>query len=273
MRKAARVLLAVASVLWGCGATDDDGRPLVGVTTSYIECAVHDLAGDAVRTVRLLPPGTCPGHFDVTPKMVRELRRCPLLLRFDFQAGLDERLSRLAERGLRIVAIPAGQGLCVPKTYAAVCRAVCEALRERIPDQADAFARRLLEVEARVAHLAEEMRAKVAAAGLQGTPVVTSGHQAVFCEALGLRVVARYTGGDEQSAARLAGLIEQGEEAGVRFVIANLQEGPQLADPLADRLRARAVVFSNFPSMAEGQTTFDELVRANVAALVGGARP
>jgi len=56
----------------------------------------------------------------------------------------------------------------------------------------------------------------------------------------------------------------------VRFIIANLQEGPQLAAPLAQRLAAQAVVFSNFPSMEDGQGTFDALVEANVASLTGG---
>jgi len=266
-------LLLAAWLLSGCGGSPDDGRPVVGVTTSYIECAVHDLAGDASRTVRLLPPGTCPGHFDVTPRMVRALRRCPVLLRFDFQAGLDEQFSRLTASGMRIIAVPAGKGLCVPETYAATCRAVCAALAGCLPTRADAFVERLKEVEARMARLDGELRARVAAAGIQGAPVVSSGHQAAFCEALGLRVVATYTGGDEQSLARLEALIGQGEEAGVRFVIANLQEGPQLADPLAQRLGARAVVFSNFPSMSAEQDTFDELVEANLRALTGEAKP
>ncbi len=107
----------------------------------------------------------------------------------------------------------------------------------------------------------------------QGAPVVASGHQAAFCQALGLRVVATFTGGDEQSIARLSELLERGDEAGVRLVVANLQEGPQLAEPLAQRFGARPVVFSNFPSMAEEQDTFDELVESNVRALTDGAAP
>lgn len=267
----AGVLLLAAGWLWcGCGGGTDDGRPAVAVTTSYLECAVRDLAGGRLRVVRLLPPGACPGHFDVTPAMVRSLRRCPVLLRFDFQAGLDERLARLRESGLRIIAIPAGNGLCVPATYAAACRAVCAALRECMPAEAEAFAEGLTAAEARVARLQSDIRQRVAAAGLAGTPVVASGHQAAFCEALGLKVVAKFTGGDEQSLTRLADLIERGEEGGVKLVVANLQEGPQLADPLAQRLGARPVVLSNFPSMAPDQDTFEKLLEWNLRALMGG---
>ncbi len=266
-------LWAAAWLLCGCGGSNDDGRPVVGVTTSYIECAARDLAGEAIRTVRLLPPGSCPGHFDVTPSMLRDLRRCPLLLRFDFQAGLDERLSSLAASGLRVAAVPAGQGLCTPATYLEACRSVQAALFQELPEHAAVLLERLRDIEARMAQLSDRLRARVAAAGLQGAPVVASGHQAAFCQALGLRVVATFTGGDEQSIARLSELLERGDEAGVRLVVANLQEGHQLAEPLAQRFGARPVVFSNFPSMAEEQDTFDELVESNVRALTDGAAP
>ncbi|MFW6108493.1 MAG: metal ABC transporter substrate-binding protein [bacterium] len=266
------ILLIGACLVAGCDG-EDDGRPKLGVATSYLECAVRDLAGDEFQIVRMLPPGSCPGHFDVTPAMVSRLRECSLLLRFGFQDGLDARLARLKEDGLRSVPIPAGEGLCVPATYAETCRAVCAALCEAHPGREAAYAARLTRIEARMAKLAEEAASAVRRAGLEGAPVIASGHQAAFCEVLGLRVLATYTGGGTQSLSRLRACIAEGERAGVRLVVATLQEGPQLADPLAHRLDARAVVFSNFPSMDDGQKTFDDLVRDNVAALTDGGQP
>lgn len=267
----ARMLLALL-LLVGCAKEGrDDGRPPLGVTTSYIECAVLDLAGDQFRIVRMLPPGSCPGHFDVTPAMVADLRACRLLLRFDFQTGLDGRLARLRDRGMSIVPIPAAEGLCIPATYLGTCRAVHGALCDAYPEHGSRYAERLAAIGKRMDDLTASARARVEGAGLRRASVVASGHQTAFCKALGLDVVAAYTGGE--SLARLEACIARGEEAGVRFVVATLQEGPQLAEPLAHRLKAKAVVFSNFPSMAEGQTTFDDLVKANVAGLVaaGGA--
>ncbi|MFP4058693.1 MAG: metal ABC transporter substrate-binding protein [Candidatus Brocadiia bacterium] len=265
---AAALLLGLA----GCGE-EEDPRPKLAVTTSYLECAVRDLAAEEFHIIRMLPPGTCPGHFDVTPAMVSRLRECPLLLRFDFQEGLEEKLRRLEAHGLRSVAVPAGEGLCVPATYAETCRAVCGALGEVYPEREAAYRARLASIEARMEALREEAASAVRRAGLGGAPVVASGHQASFCAALGLRVLATYTGGDAQKLSRLQACIAEGHRAAVRLVVANLQEGPQLADPLAHRLGARAVVLSNFPSMEEGQRTFDELVRANVAALCDGCLP
>ncbi len=268
----APLLLLAAGLLAGC-TEDDDGRPQLGVTTSYLECAARDLAGEEFQIVRMLPPGTCPGHFDVTPAMVQRLRECSLLLRFDFQEGLDAKLARLKDQGLRTVPIPAGEGLCVPDTYAETCRAVCAALGEAYPQHQSAYKTRMQSVESRMGSLADKIARTVEKAGLAGAPVVASGHQATFCAALGLEVVATYTGSNMQKLSQLQACIGKGERAGVRCVVATLQEGPQLAEPLAHRLEARTVVFSNFPSMEEGQRTFDALVRANVAALIGESSP
>jgi ABC-type Zn uptake system ZnuABC Zn-binding protein ZnuA len=150
---------------------------------------------------------------------------------------------------------------------------VCAALGEAYPQRESAYRARMQSIESRMVKLSDEIAAAVQGAGLAGAPVVASGHQATFCAAVGLEVVATYTGSNTQKLSQLQRCIGKGERAGVRCVVATLQEGPQLAEPLAHRLGARTVVFSNFPSMEEGQRTFDALVRANVAALVGESSP
>ncbi len=265
------VALALA-LLAGCSREQDDPRPVIATTTSYLECAVADLAGERFRSVRLLPPGSCPGHFDLSPAMLEHLAAAKLLLRFEFQSSLDERLARFRNGGLRIVTVVSPEGLCVPATYATICRDVCRGLCDIDPARAADYQRRLSEIEARMTVLLNEARGEVESAGLSGTRVLASGHQAHFCRALGLDVLATFTGREAAGFKELENCIRAGTNAGVRFVIANLQEGELLAAPLADRLGAPVVVMSNFPSMQGGETTFDALVRRNVAALLEANR-
>ena len=264
------------SAVSGCGR---DGQavgdaPCVGVTTSYIECAVRDLAPDRFRIVRLLPPGGCPGHFDVTPKMIEDLRGAGMLFRFDFQRSLDAKLERLKAFGLEIVPVPAGEGMGLPGTYERVCQAVCEALSQRWPAEASRFRSRLASVRPRLGRLGNQCRRRIKKAGLTGTKVLSSGHQEGFCKWLGLRVVGTIPRGEAARISELTEGLEKGETEHVKLVVGNLQEGPRVARTLAKRLGVRLVVFSNFPSMARDQMTFDDLVRWNVGALVGSvSRP
>ena len=265
------LLLCVAAALAGCSRPPADSRPVAAVTTSYLECAVQDLAGSSWRVARLLPPGCCPGHFDVSPAMLDTLSDSRILLRFEFQSSLDEKLRHFCRNGLKIVAVPSPEGLCLPATYAEVCRAVCTALCEAQPEHAAEYQVRVAEIEKRMDDLALEIKTSIADSPAAGARVVASAHQARFCGELGLDLAAAFTGQESAGLKELEQCIDAGKGARVRFIVANLQEGVQLAAPLADRLEAKIVVFSNFPAMTADETTFDALVRRNIAALLAAA--
>ena len=104
-----------------------------------------------------------------------------------------------------------------------------------------------------------------------GESVIASGHQEVFCRWLGLDVAASYSGGNTSSLRQLEEIIQKGQSSGVRFIIANLQEGEQQSRALSAHLGAESVVFSNFPDMSPGQQTFFDLVRDNIDNLIQAA--
>ena len=66
----------------------------VAVSSPYLEAAVREVLCRDVPMVRLAGPSMCPGHFDMRPSQISELARCGLLVRFDFQQALDEKLAR-----------------------------------------------------------------------------------------------------------------------------------------------------------------------------------
>jgi len=239
----------------------------IAVTNSYLQCAVCDLWGTDVAVLCLAPPGMCPGHFDISPAQVRQLKSCKLLLRFDFQQGVEQRLERMRQGGLDIESVQAPAGLCVPDSYLGVCRQVCQVLSRTYPQQAAQFEARLGAIQERLAQLAGELRQDVAAAGVVSAGVLTSHHQAEFVRWLGLDPIAAFVGSDSETVASIDHCLKMTAGREVRFVIANQQEGTALAQALAERCRARAVVFSNFPGNCEDQTGFDRLLQGNVRLL------
>ena len=266
------LVLCVVAVA-GCSRAKVDlsGPGRIAVTTSWLGCALRDVTGGAFDVIRMSPPGSCPGHFDMKPSQLAAIRGCDLLMRFDFQKGLDAGLARMREEDLRIVSVAAGDGLCVPETYLDSCRQVARAVSERYPNLKDTCDAELRRTEARLGSLAGEVHRRMKEADLVGKKVLSSAHQAVFARWLGLDVVGTFKGSDSETVRALAGVIERGDRAGVKFVIANLQEGDKQAKALSRRLDARVVVFSNFPDMSEREQTFDDLVRANLDRLLEAA--
>lgn len=253
----------------GCRPTADaDRAPVVATTTSYLEAAVCDLPGEEAPVLRLAEPGTCPGHFDLRPSQAETLRRCRVLLRFDFQKSIETPLAGCGINGPAVGAITVRRGMGLPESYLEASRQTAEHLVGTGLLERAAAEDRLGALAARLETLGSELTNRVAQSGLAGMPVVASAHQRDFCEWLGLRVVATFRAADTASIREIEQAIAAGRLAEVKLVVANRPEGRRTADALAGRLGARVVVFENFPDRVNGRISFAQMIRANLARLI-----
>jgi zinc transport system substrate-binding protein len=266
------LVVLTCALVGGCRDRQDIAKtPDVVVTNSYLQSAVHDLWGPDAKVLCLAAPGMCPGHFDISPGQVKAMRASRMLLLFDFQQQVESSLTRLKEGGLKVYLIEGPEGLCVPDSYLAVCRGVCECLSKEYPEKSGQFAARLTNVEKRLAALSDEQQGIIRQSDLVGADVLVSNHQVRFAQWLGLTPIATFVGSDIETVANIDHCLQGAAGHEVRFIIANRQEGTSLAQALGDRLKTKVVVFGNFPLETTSDTAFDSLVRANVKALVEAA--
>lgn len=262
-----RAFVLLTCLLAGCEPRGGPDAPSVAASNGLLAAAARDLLGPGFTVFSLAEPGACPGHFDVRPSQLRQLRAARLLLRFDFQASLDRQVGDAG--GPTIISIEAQSGLCVPETYRGVCRQVAAAaVRAGLIEQSAADAR-LSDIDRAMRTLADEVRGAVEAAGLKGRAVVASDHQAEFCRFLGLEIAATLTTAERATRSEIRRALTDGARAGL--VIANLPEGTDLADAVATSLDAHVVVFGNFPEPQAHGGRFEGLVRDNVRRLIEGA--
>lgn len=261
-------------VLPGCRRSEAPASgPKIAITTSYLEAAVRDLLGDNLGVVRLAEPGTCPGHFDIRPSQVAALHQCRALLRFDFQKSLDAKLATSGTNGPRVAEVSIRGGMCRPDSYLAACRQIADhlvALDLLRRTNADT---RLQVIALRLDVLSGDATNRLAQAGLAGSPVIASAHQRDFCEWLGFNVIAAFRAADTASIGEIEEAIDAGKLAQIKLVIANLPEGRRTADALAERLKARVVVFENFPALRNSGVSFDAMLSANIETLLRAAVP
>lgn len=243
-------------------------RVEIAVSNSYLGSVVGALSGNDADVLCLAPPGMCPGHFDISPSQVEQLADCRLLLLFDFQEQVAQRLSRLREKGLKTVLVSKPGGLCVPATYVAVCREVSGVLSSEYPEMSGSYRERLSVIEKGMKGLSEDLLGELRREGISSAKVVVSNHQADFVRHLGFETIATFAGSDIETVAGIDRCIKNAEGEDVRFVIANKQEGVGVAKALAQRLGGGAVVFSNFPEVGGGVNAFHDLLRSNVSALL-----
>jgi zinc transport system substrate-binding protein len=266
-RRTAIVFLSLVLALLpaACRRSADSSPLAVAASNSLLACAARDLLGQSTPVLALAEPGMCPGHFDMRPSQIDALRRCRLLLRMDFQESLDAKLSAAIDRGLLVAQIRIAGGLCEPESYLTACQQTADALVAAGLLDRTAAEDRLGEIAARIGRLASRCRQRAAA--WKDKPVLASAHQEAFCRWLGLNVVATFGAADTAGARQINQAIRLSSEAGVGLVVANLPEGRRVADALAERLGAKVVVFDNFPALNSGQSSFDDLLEANIHAL------
>lgn len=258
--------------LMGCAKKSDDSpQPTIAVANSYLAAVVRDLGVDSSNVMTFVPPGMCPGHFDLTPSQANRLLSCSVLLVFDFQNQIASSLPRVSKSGLKVIVISPQPGLCVPDTYLSVVRQVAAALDSANTNPAADAASRLTAIENRMKALERKMQSEIDTAGIRNAPILVSKHQEVFTQWLGLNPIGTFRGSDTETPGPIQTALESAAQQPMRWVVANRQEGTELAQTLANRLSARLVVFGNFPEAThEGGElpAFDSLICDNLRHLV-----
>ncbi len=254
----------------GCSGRKCKNRKEIACSTSYTEAAVYDLLGTDTNILRLAGPGMCPGHFDITPKQVDALIKCRVLFRFDFQTALEKKISQTERTDkLLIGVIKLNRGLCVPDTYLSVCKQCAEILVKAGLANRVHMKNRINVIKKRIAIVSNKVKREIERAGFSGMTVLSSVHQKDFCNWLDLKVVGKLPSADKADFENIEAAIKSGLQHKVKYVIANLQEGRQLADAIAERLGAKIIVFSNFPETNKPiRNAFDKLIETNVDRLI-----
>jgi len=238
------------------------------VTTTMLECAARDLlsADTGIPVLVLVPPGSCPGHFDVPPSIVPVLRNAAVVVAHDYQRDLAAKLGQLGPPGTKVVQIETQGSLLVPEHYLRVTQQLSDVLVSAYPNHEARIRAALKAVKQKSQGLAEKVSARRAV--WESTPVIASAMQRQFCEWLKLRAVGQVARPEDVTPAELQALLNSKPA----LVVANLQEGPQAAQALAEKLAVPLVVFSNFPGAEGYGHGYEELLNENLRRLEEACR-
>jgi len=251
----------------GASATDHAERPLVVATTSMMEAAVKDVSSGLLDVYRMVPPGSCPGHYDASPRDLARIRSATAVFRHDYQGYLDRKIRRLGSVEKPIYVFETRQPQTIPDGYVDLCAQVSRVLSGIFPQEASRFESNLEKVKATVLERGAAERARLAP--LLPVRVVASSLQKDFCEWLGLEVVAEIDAAREMSLKNLGRAIQEARNKDAELVVANLQRGDREAKAVADRLKLPVVMLSNFPGGEDAKSTYLDLLADNVARLLG----
>jgi len=263
------LLLAGGPGLAGAEAAGAAGRLKVVASTALIAEIVADLAGEGVEIATLIPPASCPGHFDLRPADLKLLAAAHLFLLHDWQGvRFGESLIRAAANpGLRRVVLAVPGNWMVPAVQAAATGRIAEVLAEAQPRRAEEIRAAANRRAAAVQRAESRAAARLAAAGAGAAPALANAMQADFVRWAGFPVAGVFGRGEEMSPVEFAQAVSTGRDSLVRLVVDNLQSGSLSGRTIARELGVPAVTLSNFPGGLPGTETWEKALTRNVDLL------
>ncbi|MGB5926359.1 MAG: metal ABC transporter substrate-binding protein [Dehalococcoidia bacterium] len=240
--------------------------------SSLITNIIQDVAGDKVETRTLIPPGVCPGHYDVKPSDIEALANSKALFIHDYQEyfqNIAGAIEAAENPDLVITVLNVTGNWMVPAVQAEAVDKIAQALGEIDPDNAAYYEGKAAERAQAILAKGEEVEDRLSEAGVEGVKVICADMQAGFVIWAGFNTTAIYGRPEDLSLADVEQLVTDAIEAGVAVVIDNLQSGATAAsETMAQDIGAVQVTISNFPGGFENTETWEKTIDKNVDLLL-----
>jgi zinc transport system substrate-binding protein len=231
---------------------------LSGMITSF-------LPQDGYSVEAILPPGQCPGHYDVKLSDIEKMKKADLNVSFRGMSFLNK---ASPGGGAQLLVDAGGRNWMAPDSYIYGLGFLADELSKHFPEDRDEIMRRKEEMIRKVKTGANSLIEKIKRMGLFGKPIIVSSMQKEVLEWMGFRVVGEYGRPEAMSAKEVVRLSKIGRDQHAILVVDNLQSGPDAGKGIAETLGVPHVVLTNFPSEKGYLTTLRENVDAVVAAVM-----
>ncbi len=233
------------------------------VTTSLLECGVNDLTDDqnGWAVTRLIPPGNCPGHFDISPKAASRLKASGVLIRHDYQKSLTKKIENFGGEDLNIVTVKTPGSFLIPANYLKLLRQLRTGVADHFPGSRPMLKENFQRQRQHLQKLDKELQQRTAS--WKGTPVIAAKHQKQFVRYLGFEPVGILPRPSDTTAKSLKALMDKDPA----LIIGNRQSNADAARNLAARMDVPVAIVSNFPGVGDETLDYTTLLQQNLKSI------
>jgi len=211
----------------------------------------------------ILPPGQCPGHYDVKLTDIAKVKRADLVVSF---IGMPFMQHAEVDADKQLLIDAQDRNWMAPESYVTGLKLLTDKFSDLFPEYKREIAARreraILEIEQKNKNLSE----KIKRAGVAQRAIIASSMLKEPLRWMGFQIVGEYGRPESISAKEIADLTRVGKEKGAAIVVDNLQSGPEAGKGIAEGLGIPHVILSNFPSEKGYAATLEENVDAALKA-------
>lgn len=252
-----------------------DAQPSVDIVagSSLIGNIVQDVAGGELVTRTLIPPGVCPGHYDVQPSDIVALSNCAALFIHDYQqyfTNINDAVAAADNPSLNVTVIDVTGNWMIPAVQAEAVGSITQTLEKMDPENTAYYQQRAAARQQAILTYGEQVENTLQQTGVDGVKVICADMQADFVSWAGFDVVATFGRPEDLTPAAEAQLVDEANQAGAVLIIDNLQSGSKTLGPAIEQdIEAIPVTISNFPGGLANTETWEKAIDENVNLLLG----
>jgi len=228
------------------------------------------LPSDRFEVTVILPPGQCPGHYDLKLSDLANVKNADMVVSF---RGMPFMQGAEIDENRHFPVDSRGQNWMVPDAYIAGLETLADKFSELFPESALLINERKERAAREVAEKNAALKARMESAGVGQKPVIASSMIREPLEWMGFRVTGEYDRPESISAKEIADLVRTGKAEGAVLIADNLQSGPDAGKGIAEALGVTHVTIANFPLENGYAATLDDNVNAVLAAAFAGKLP
>jgi ABC-type Zn uptake system ZnuABC Zn-binding protein ZnuA len=245
-------------------------RLKIVATTSLIAEIVADVGGDVVEIATLIPPASCPGHFDIKPNDMKLLAEARLFFLHSWQGRTfsDGIIRAAGSHTLKKAVLDVPGNWMAPPVQVSATKRIAAVLADADPARAHAYRSAAARRSNEVLKIDAAQTQRLAQANVRDIRVLANDMQADFVRWAGFQVVGVFGRGEDMSPREVEDAIRLGREQAVRLVVDNLQSGKQAGIGIAKEIGSAQVTLSNFPGGFEGTETWEKAIVKNVDLLI-----
>lgn len=239
------------------------GELSVVMSTSMLASAAREITpqSESITIVTLLPPSSCPGHFDLSPRVIPLLKSATIAVRHDYQNIIEEKLAAMGAGSTTFLTVDTKESPLIPSNYYLLAKQIGTVYNSVFPEHHDEITIAVDSVKHRTDFLSKQ--ALTSAAPWKGRSVIASEHVSELCRWLGFNVAGIIKRPEDMTPQDFQNLVILKAD----IIVANLQEGVQGAESLGKRMKLPVAVLSNFPDADGFGTDYYSLMKTNLFRL------
>ena len=211
-------------------------------TTTDLSSIVLAIGKDRVTFHTIIPYGMCPGHTDISPREISQVKNADLVLANGFESFLSD---IILSKEINIFKIGTKENLMIPANHIRAAGELTNILIDKKPDSKIFFLKNCYDYIYEINRREKEILEKVTE--MRNKDVICASMNKDFIEYLGAIVIAVFPRDEDISLKNLNDIITSARRNHPVLVIDNLQSSGKVGESIAKELNLPLVILSNFP--------------------------